>query len=220
MKDGLVSFHLSISTSNMPTYYFDLTNDIVIARNPMVAAAFYCSYYDYLTYRISLLETPDSEEPDKVATFSSHNDPPWQRASANIYLEPVGRHPDLPEGTVQQAVKGMRVSTSLFSDLIALAAYDCEYPKCGYDASDLYYDILLPLGEQILLLDEKQLGLLANAIRIRRDYCGDMVRSLRYLMDNYPSIYKNFIYPVIVENHEEAHLTAERQLLDRGLTGL
>jgi len=208
----------------MPTYYFDLTNDIVIARNPMLAAAFYCSYYDYLTYRITLLENPDSEEPDKVATFSSHNDPPWQRASANIYLEPVGRHPDLPEGTVQKAVKSMRVSSSLFRDLIWLAPLDCEYPKCGYDASDLYYDILRPLGEQIELLNDKQLGLLANAIRIRRDFNGDMVRSLRYLMDNYPSIYKDFIYPVIVGNHEEDHLTAERELLEfetaRGLLGL
>ena len=196
----------------MPTYYFDLTNDIVIARDPMLAAAFYGSYYKYVTYRITILETPDAEEPDKVATFSHHSCH-GQRADANIYLEPVGRHPDLPEGTVKQAVKFMRVSTSLFSDLLDRAPYDCEYPKCGYDASDLYYDILLPLGRQILLLDDKQLGLLANAIRIRRDFNGDMVRSLLYLMDDYPSIYKNFIYPVIAGNHEEAHLEAERQFL-------
>ena len=189
----------------MPTYYFDLTNDIVIARDPMLAAAFYGSYYDYVTYSITVPKTPDSEEPEKVGTFSHHLPPPWQRADSHIYLEPVGRHPDLPEGTVQQAVQFMRISSSYFSDLLKLAQYDCEYPKCGWEAMHLYFDILAPLGEKILLLNDKQLGLLAEAIRDRRDLDGDLQRSIKYLMENYNTIYMDSIYPVIKATHEAVH---------------
>jgi hypothetical protein len=199
-------------TDRLHSYYFSETRETVVARTPELAVAFYAMRHNYTGFTYEVPDSTgmaDKDAKQPIGLFKPH----WGHPS-DIYQEDAEYSDQLTEGTILQIPRGHSVSTRAFEDILSLAPYDRYYLKCNYDVTDLHADIILPLSQDIEHLTPMQLEQLAQAIRHRRDFEGDMVRTLGHLLDYNYDTYMEHIYPIVKLTHQAEHDVAIR-LLER-----
>jgi len=105
-----------------------------------------------------------------------------------------------------------------FDHLMCQATYDRTYPKCGWEATELDYDILFVLHPYFKALTDRQIVQFANVICDRRDRDGDIERSVQYFLMNHYTTYMTKIYPIIKFYHESSHVKAMRKHMEERIS--
>ena len=161
------------------TYYFHETHETVVARNAMLAAAFYASHHQIHQY--AYVSANAVEGDTVVASIEIHP------MVIEICLEPTTPI-NVPEGTICEVHNGHAVPPGYFQFLMSEALFDTDYGGCE-PPTDLYHDILEPLKDDFHKLTGDQLQRLAMAIVFRRQDHGDILPTLRHIINHHYGLF-------------------------------
>jgi hypothetical protein len=151
-------------------YYFYWTREIVIARSPATACAFYCDkkkIYNYI-YNFGHLEVGSAkceitQEPDEEDMCG------------------------LPEGTILLHTGGNFVTDSNFDNIL----------RDMSDSTDIYTDIIVSLMPDFDMLTQNQMIKFGYALGDHVNDMANMLPVVRYLLDNHRDKFMTYIAPFV-----------------------
>jgi hypothetical protein len=185
-------------------YYFYTKREMVVARNPMFAAAFYADRHGYESYTF----LSQAELRRSSSLYSDPQDDPNRIGAVVAVMEYYGEKTEIcrgyvcadPEGTFAAmdwcAVPFGSFPPGYFQELIIEAQRDTAYEPKDEPPSHMFDDILSKLKMDFNILTEDQLVYLAQVIVGRRDN-GDIWPTLEYIVKNHYYIYLDHMHPII-----------------------
>ena len=178
---------MTTATQSLHTYYFHNTHETVVARNAMLAAAFYATHHELTHWTFELTH----DDYDGPVAFITAN---WGD-KIEICLEDRAL---APEGTISKIQHGHAVPPLFFTNLMYESANDWAYEP-GDEVTNMHDDILQPLKDDFHCLTPEQLQQLAHAIVQRRHDYGDILPTLEYIIHHHYGRYMEHMHEIIYE---------------------